>query len=61
MTVKITDNDGALQTLAFYKTSATEYSCSMSGEPLGKITASVYNNLLSDIKSVSENKDVEDR
>lgn len=61
MTVKITDNDGALQTLAFYKTSATEYSCSMSGEPLGKITASVYNNLLSDIKAVSENKDVEDR
>lgn len=61
MTVRITDLDGKVQTIVFYKASATEYCCSLSGEPLGKITASVFNNLLSDIKTVSENKDVENR
>lgn len=58
LTVNITDNDGKTQTLSFYKASATEYYCSLDGSPVGKITASSYNKLLSDLKTVSENKDV---
>lgn len=58
MTVKITDNGGAVQTLAFYKASATEYYCSVDNSPVGKITSAVYNKLVSDIKTVSQNKDV---
>ncbi|MBR4979731.1 MAG: DUF4340 domain-containing protein, partial [Clostridia bacterium] len=59
MTVIITDNDGATETLAFYRTAATEYTCTLDGAPVGKITASAYNSLVGDIKTVSENKDVE--
>ena len=58
MTVKITDNGGAVQTLAFYKASATEYYCSIDNTPIGKITSATYNKLVNDIKTVSQNKDV---
>ena len=58
MTAKITDNVGSVQTLSFYKASATEYYCSIDNAPIGKITATTYNKLVNDIKTVSENKDV---
>ena len=61
MTVKITDNSSKTETLGFYKASATEYYCVLDGTPIGKITASSYNKLLSDLKTVFENKDVGDR
>ena len=61
MTVEITDNSSKTETLGFYKASATEYYCVLDGTPIGKITASSYNKLLSDLKTVSENKDVGDR
>ena len=59
MTVRIKDNDGAVQTLAFYKVSPTEYYCSLDNNGIGKITSSTYNKLVSDIEIVSQNKDVE--
>lgn len=59
MTVSVTDNGGKTEKLVFNKASATEYYCSLSGEPLGKITASSYNKLISDLDTVSHNKDVE--
>lgn len=60
ITVKITDNNGNVQTLAFYKASATEYYCSLDNKPVGRITSATYNKLLSNIKAVSENKNVGD-
>ena len=59
LTVTITANDGKTDILTFNKASATEYYCSLSGEPLGKITASSFNKLLSDLETVSNNEDVE--
>ncbi len=61
MTVKITDNGNKTETLSFYKASATEYYCALDGAPVGKITASAYNKLSDDLKTVSENKDVGNR
>ena len=61
MTVKITDNEDKVQTIVFYKSSATDYLCFVDGAALGRVTASSYNELVSDIKAVSKNKDVEDR
>ena len=58
MTVKMTDNNGNVETLTFCKVSATEYYCRLGDTPLGKITASTYNKLISNIKTVSQNKDV---
>ncbi|MBO4432029.1 MAG: DUF4340 domain-containing protein [Clostridia bacterium] len=59
LTITITDNDGKVDILTFNKASATEYYCSLSGEPIGKITASSFNKFLSDLETVSQNKDVE--
>ena len=61
LTVTLTDNGGKVDTLVFRKATATEYYCSLSGEPLGKITASTFNKLLSDLDTVSNNKDVENK
>ena len=61
LSVVITDNGGKTETLTFNKASATEYYCSLSGKPLGKITASAYNKLISDLDTVSQNKDVEEK
>ena len=59
LTVKITDNSGAVETLSFEKASATEYYCFTDGKPLGKITSATYNKLVNNIKTVSQNKNVE--
>lgn len=59
LTVKITDNSGAVETLSFGKASATEYYCFTDGKPLGKITSATYNKLVNNIKTVSQNKNVE--
>lgn len=59
LTVKILDVDGKIETLEFFRSSATEVCCSYNGEMLGRITSATYNKLLSNIKTVSENKNVE--
>ena len=58
LTVKIEDNNSKTDTLQFFKTSATEYTCSLDGVTLGKITANSYSKLINSLKKVSENKDV---
>lgn len=60
MTVKITCNNGAEDTLLFYKSSATDYYCSLSGQPLGRITATTFNKLVNDIQKVADNGNVEE-
>ena len=59
LTVKILDVDGKTETLEFFRSSATEYCCAYNGEMLGRITSATYNKLLSNLKTVSENKNVE--
>ncbi len=59
LTVKILDVDGKTETLEFFRSSATEFCCAYNGEMLGRITSATYNKLLSNLQTVSANKNVE--
>ena len=59
MSIKIRFNDGREENILFYKISATEYTCSCDGVWVGKITSSSFNKLLKNLKTVSENKNIE--
>ena len=59
MEIRITDINGAVQTISYTKASANSYNCYIDGKGAGRVTSAVFNKLVNDVKTISNNENVE--